>query len=158
MPCNQLRNYHGVNDACRLFDDAVANMAGAANRRTFFSYYRVPGRKPDPELYLYGPVEARRLQRFAVLQILLRFPHDIPIIPPEYASWSTTFSTEYIFDISNPQRRGLMLDAIESCIDRRILFRNVCIRTCNKRIDTSSHDEFLLMLQILRARIIVYTV
>jgi hypothetical protein len=158
MRCNELRNYHGGNGACKVFDDAVENMAGAANRLTFFSYYRVPGRKPDPDLYLYGLVEARRLKRFAVLQILLRFPHDIPIIPREYASWSTTFSIEYTFDISNPQRRGLMLDAIESCIDHRILFRNVCIRTCKKPIDTSSHDEFLLMLQILRARIIVYTV
>lgn len=156
LDCAERSRYHEQQAACLPFDNIVAGFAGEQYRRTFFAHYRVRGRKPDPHVYLEGLVDDPLLPRLALLTIERKPRSLLDSIPPNYEGWLEHFTIQAAVAIVFPEEKRLIQNAIERCIERRIFFRNACVRSCNKRIATDSHDTFLLILQILRARLIYY--
>jgi hypothetical protein len=158
LDCRHRQQYHQQERGCKPFDDLVARWAGN-DRLSFFSYYRVVGTKPPIATYTEGliPVSDKALlRRMAQLSLVKRFPDEIDPLPERYQDWPDHFTLQAVYPSNFAEDRGDILDAIEACINRRQVFRNACIRSCCKRIDTRTHDTFLLVLQILRARLVVY--
>lgn len=156
LNCAERSRYHEQQYACLPFDNMVAGFAGEQYRRTFFAHYRVRGRKPEPRVYLEGFVDDSILPRLALLTIEKKPRSLLDSIPHDYDGWLEHFTIQAAVAIVFPEEKRLMKNAVERCIERRIFFRNACVRSCNKRISTDSHDTFLLILQILRARLIHY--
>ena len=151
-----LQRYHHQQHACKPFDDLVARWAGA-DRLNFFTYYKITGTKPPPGSYTEGLVTKQSLlRRLATLALVKRFPDELDPLPERYKDWPDHFTLQAVYPVNFAEDRKHILHSIETCIERRQLFRNTCIRDCCKRIDTRSHDSFLLVLQILRARILQY--
>ena len=155
LNCEELSKYHGERGACRRFDDISELIAGREYRQTFWAYYTVHGRLPGTTSYTGELCPSTMFASLSMKQIVKR--PDLTSFPPTFNSWPDTFTIEASGFFANDQDRRDAIDSIEACIRRRVLFRNACVRACNRRIDTDSHDMFLLILQILRARLIYFT-
>lgn len=157
LKCPKLCEYHTDKMGCELFDDMVQEMphVGAGHRENFFNYYKITGTVPHKRFYLKELVQAQYLSKFNLG--LVRIPADeLNGNPPRnYNKWPSTFEIDSFSD-ANPQigERNILL-YIERCIRRRLRCRNTCVVSCNGLIDTATHDKFVLILQILRARIIL---
>ena len=151
LKCPEIERYHLRVRACKPFDDFVANWANSDDYRiTFFTYYEIVGVKPAKKVYTEGLVtSSQEINRLAEMDIRKKRRDQIEGVPPLYESWPVHFNLPL-------ENRDDLLAAIEACIERRLQFRNACIRDCCTRLDTGSHDIFLLILQILRAVILVY--
>lgn len=159
LNCAEKQQYHHQVHGCKPFDDLVERWASPQYKITFFAYYRIRGTKPPTSSYTQDLVSDKNktlLRKLANLAIVKRFPDELNNIPDRYDDWPEHFDLRAIFAITFDEDRQEILESIEACAKRRILFRNACIRDCCKRIDTASHDTFLLVLQILRARILEY--
>jgi hypothetical protein len=154
-----MRLYHEIRGGCVEFDRIVESIAGHHDRIRFFSFYVIVGRRPRPDVYLEGLASPNAFPQLINLMIRKKTIDEIGTSPGEhhrYHAWPVDFVIDYMIDTSSARDRALFLSAVEQCIRRRILFRIACVRSCNRRIDTEGHDAFLLMLQILRAKVLAY--
>lgn len=158
LNCPERKQYHRNEHACRPFDRLVANIAGERFKISFFYYYQITGVKPPLLTYTNGLItNTRVLKHLATSLFIVKKTRDeIDEVPSEYITWPSNFILEAATALIFPEDRDDIQRAIEACIERRTAFRNMCIRDCCKFIDTRSHDNFLLILQILRARNIVF--
>ena len=156
MRCNERRDYHEGVRSCKEFDDMIESLAGKQYKHTYFRYFKVVGRKPRQDDYLEALSERGVLPKLAELAIVKKTRAELrgAGVPGNYNIWPSHFTVDAAMAVLDPEDNDALLKWIEYCIKRRLLFRNVCVRTCNKRIDTETHDHFLLILQILRARLI----
>jgi len=151
LKCPEIKRYHERVRACKPFDDFVANCAGDDRYRiTFFTFYGVSSR-PAKKVYTEQLVTNESdLRKLAKIGITKKYKSEIEGVPDLYDQWPEQFNIP-------PHNREDLLKSIEACIKRRLQFRNACIRDCCKLLDKGLHDLFLLITQILRARIIVYS-
>ena len=157
MNCVEMQKYHNQNNGCKPFDKLIARWAGEKYKATLFGFYTIKGIKPPVHTYTTDLVKDKKLLRkLSELVLIKKYPDEFENLPEEYKDWPIQFDLQAIYAIMFDEDAKEMLESIECCIKRRILFRNVCIRACCKRIDSNSHDTFLLVLQILRARILAY--
>lgn len=156
MKCNERRDYHEGVRSCKEFDDIVESLAGKNYRHTYFRFFKVVGRKPKMEDYLKNLCDDHILPRMAELAIVKKTRGELrgSGVPRDYDIWPDHFTVHTALAVTDPEDLNALLVWIENCIKRRLLYRNICVRSCNKRIDTETHDHFLLILQILRARLI----
>lgn len=155
IKCPELRKYHESESACKRFDDWVEEVAGSDYRLTFFNYYRVSLRNLPLKQYTQGLVtDHGTLQRLAHTSITKKTTAELASIPAAYNNWPTDFTFQG--NILQSRRDRLELrDSIEMCIGRRMLFRNKCVLPCSKRFNTQGHDLFLLVLQTMRAKLLL---
>ena len=152
---NLQQRYNG----CKTFDDLLARWADDDKLR-FFSFYKILGTKPALSAYTDGVVSNKTLLRRLATNMWLvkKFPDEIDPLPERYEDWPSHFDIQAIHPIFSEEDRDIILHSIESCIERRQMFRDFCVKACYKQIDMKSHDAFLLVLQMMRARIIVFSV
>jgi hypothetical protein len=155
IKCPELRKYHESESACKLFDDWVEGVAGSEYRLTFFNYYTVSLRNLPVRRYTQGLVTDHDiLHRLAHTSITKKTTAELDVIPSVYNSWPPDFTFQG--NILQSRRDRLELrNSIEMCIGRRILFRNKCVLPCSKRFNTQGHDLFLLILQTMRAKLLL---
>lgn len=157
--CKTLQHYHTNRRACKPFDDLVRRWAGPKNKTEFFNYYKVVGTLPTRQSYLTEalPTRTRRLNwKFADLNIVKKTICELETPPPaEYEDWPPYFTMEAV-SMNDAESEKEMLESIEMCLKQRLIFRNVCVEGCSTLIDTRSHDDFMLILNILRARLLKY--
>lgn len=159
--CKALRDYHEQQIACLPFDNLVARWATENLKTRFFTFYRVVGRTPVLQTYVGGIIDEtdrRTLKKFSDLAIVKKLPEEVDNIPAPYNDWPVHFTFESVVMLGSVEERDEMRKAVEACMKRRLLFRNLCVKSCNMQIDTTSHDTFLLILNILRSRLILYEV
>lgn len=157
LDCVSLQQYHQQQQGCKKFDDLIARWADG-DKLKFFSFYNIIGRKPNVSSYIDGLVRKKSLLRQLAINLHLvkKTPNEIDPLPKRYEDWPVHFELQAVYPIFAREDRDIILQSIESCIKRRQMFRNLCIKACCKKIDTKNHDTFLLILQILRARIVLY--
>jgi hypothetical protein len=158
LDCPYKALYHKNRHACKRFDTIVRRWASEAYKTTFFGYYRVHGRRVPAVAYRTRlPTEVAELRSLARLSIvkLERAQVGEPL-PPPYSDWPSVFTMESVVALSFADEKAELLASIVACIERRQEFRNACVRACCSRIDTRAHDDYLLILHILRARLLLY--
>ena len=164
--CHKIK-YHEEKDGCLLFDNLMEKLTTPEYRESMMLYYvinpvegqpRVPGyclsrlagttvgtkRQQTDEISLLAKYAVAKLEEGLILGPL----------PRPFASWPRIFVPD---DLAKTYRqKELLLKSIDNCIRRRIEFRNKCVIPCSKRIrKQGAHDEFVVVLQILRARLII---
>lgn len=152
------KDYHEDKNACKVFDNWIAKVAGLRYKKVFFNYYFVnpTSRPPSPQFYTSGIISDQSLlNRIATFSITRQPPGMVANLPEMYAQWPADFTFEHDVFLS-PTNKKRMKCAIEACIKRRVWFRKECVLNCSKDLDTKSHEQFLLILQILRAKLLVY--
>ena len=154
LNCTERQNYHRQDHACKPFDTLVAKIAGDQYK----FYYAIIGTKPPLATYVNGLVKSPAiLKKLATSISIVKVPKDeLAEVPEEYVDWPAHFTLESSRAFIFQEDREDIQRALETCITRRTFFRNACIKDCNRLIDTRSHDIFLLILQVLRARNIVF--
>jgi hypothetical protein len=158
LDCVELQHYHQQQHGCKPFDYLIARWADG-DKLKFFSFYKIVGKKPDVSAYIEGLVAKKSLlRRLSNISLVKKLPNEIDPLPQRYEDWPAHFELQAVYPIFSKEDRDIILHSIESCIKRRQMFRNLCVKACCKKIDTKNHDTFLLILQILRARILVYIV
>lgn len=156
LNCTRRQSYHQIQRGCKYFDDIVEKIAGNKKYRlTFFTFYKIIGEKPLTKQYTGGliknPVIIEKLAND--IFIVKKSKKELTEPPPEeYYTWPGHFTLEALQAFIFPEDRAEIHESIEECIKRRTFFRNECIKECCRLIDTRSHDVFLLILQVLRAR------
>jgi len=158
LDCSEKKRYHEHKNACKLFDDMIVHYSTEQYKKSFFLHYIINGRLPRSTTYLNGLITDKTLlSRYASCSLQKKqrsMYQNQAEIPNVHEEWPVNFN---LFDIHFSDRdRTDALEATEMCIERRILFRNACVKACCTEIDTRSHDQFLLILQILRAQLIDY--
>lgn len=158
LDCPTRQLYHSNEQGCKPFDRLVAKIAGERHKLTFFNYYKVLGNKPSVAEYTHGLVTNPRVLRSLANNVFIvkKMREELEVVPDEYVEWPAHFTLESSKAFIFQEDREEIQKALENCITRRTLFRNGCIKDCNRLIDTRSHDGFLLVLQTLRARNIVF--
>lgn len=102
----------------------------------------------------YKDTEGRR----SPSSLALRYRQETRNSGPEPTPHTLSFMARFIrtYPARENQTPEILLKSIENCIKRRMEFRNKCVIPCSKVIKRQEvHDEFILILQILRARLIV---
>jgi len=156
LGCYSLKEYHKHHHGCKQFDDFIARWSEEKHQRDFFTYYKVVGLSTRDISYTHGIVTDKKKIRFLSRMSIRRKNREElngRDIPNEYYSWPFSFSIPDL--IHDSDERKDMIQSIEKCIRRRLMFRNGCIRACSRIIDTESHDIFLKILQIMRAQLII---
>ena len=158
LDCTERQNYHANEHGCKAFDTLIGKLAGEQYKIHFFNYYRIVGKKPCVQTYTNGLIKNKTLLRKLAtdLSIVKKTKSELEDVPEIYTDWPAHFVIEASRAVIFPEDREEIQKAIESCITRRTIFRNACVKDCNQKIDTKSHDNFLLILQVLRARNIVF--
>jgi hypothetical protein len=114
------------------------------------SFYVVVGRRPPPDVYLEGLASPSAFPKLINLVIRKKTIDEIGTPPCKhhsYHAWPVDLVVDCMIDTSSAKGRASFISAVEQRIRRRILSR---------RIDTEGNDTFLLMLQILRAKVLAY--
>ena len=163
--CHKI-DYHNEKSGCLPFDDALETIATEEYRTSMFVYYEINPVENQPLAPMYttkrlaGKMgtktqrgdEVLLLSRYAIVkkqEALVQWPLPIP-----FDSWPDSFVPTLL--AKTKRQREILLKSIENCITRRIEFRNKCAIPCSKVIKRQEiHDEFIVILQILRARLIV---
>lgn len=154
------KSYHDDKHACLALDRWISKVAGAKYKTTFFSYYDVvhPGRTPlHTYVYTKGLVTDRptleRLRLYSVKKVeFSTVRHQEQEFKRLFFSWPPTFTLDP--NLTLQQKRSLK-KAVEACVERRVWYRQKCVLECSTKLDTRSHDKFILILQILRAELVV---
>ncbi len=159
LDCAHKSNYHHDMRGCKPFDDLLTRWATTRGlARSFFTHYNILGRPPRGDFrYLSGLISDRSLlTRYSQCSLRKKLNaeyRDGDLPPVQHAGWPLNFN---LFDsYFDDEERAEALEAVEKCITRRIMFRNACVKACSTKNDTESHDKFLLILQILRAQLVV---
>jgi len=156
--CQKLAKYHEAAKGCSTFDRWVSGIAGHKRyHATFFTYYAIVGPIDQPRFAPYGMVDRRELSMLKRYEITKRYAVDLVEenieVPELFEDWPSILRPEEY--LSTLKERRMLLKSIESCIARRQEFRKMCVVACSNRIKgTGSHDQFLIILQILRAKVI----
>jgi hypothetical protein len=159
MDCVEKSKYHRQVHACKDFDRLIERWSEPIDSTKFFHYYDITGKTVRDNAYLVQLISDRQtLLKYAANSIRKKTPEKLASegieLPEVYGDWSIEFNIPAL--LLDEQEIREMIGALNNCIQRRQLFRNLCVKACCKKIDTESHDIFLRMLQILRAQIIVY--
>lgn len=159
-------DYHELQRGCLAFDKWVEKIATPTYKKTFFSYYNViheEGRLPSSEYYARQIVKDKKVQhKLARCFIVKKDIKDVPL--PRDQKHRQAFEHLFkkvwprTFDFSTVQRGSARIMAtlkksIETCLVYRLWYRQECVINCSSTIDTTSHDKFLLVLQVLLAYI-----
>jgi hypothetical protein len=161
------KDYHELPEGCSQFDTWISDIATPLYKTEFFKYYEVisNSRLPAPEYYtrkIVTDVETlHKLERCIIRQkdwnsvTLPRDPVDRKAFERLFKrSWPR--SVEYSAVQRGSTRTITNLKkSIECCITYRLWFRKECVRRCSPLIDTTGHDKFFLILQVLLAYIVV---
>lgn len=163
--CHKI-DYHNEKGGCLPFDDALETIATEGYRTTLFMYYEIyhPSDAPSVPRYstkrLAGTIgtksqrgdEVLLLSRYAIIkkqEVLVS--GELPVV---FDSWPDSFLPKIL--AKTRRQKEMILRSIESCIRRRLEFRNKCVIPCSTVIKRQEvHDEFIVILQILRAKFIV---
>ena len=170
LGCENLNEYHDDKQGCNVFDSQINKLfSGDEYEQTMFLYYSVTSARgePDEPRYIYDRLagdtvrknadEILSLSRYCIAK---KSKQDIKYIdnrpvPSIHNRWPDAFGWKHL-NISTKRRKQNMANAISRCIKQRQHFRNSCVIPCSNKIKKQkSHDEFIIMLQILRAKIIV---
>jgi hypothetical protein len=156
LDCHHKKDYHAT--ACKMFDDLVSRWATGPYQRTFFLHYFVNGRLPRSTKYLDGLLTTSAdITKYAACSLQRRTASSYKkneTVPTILDDWPLNFN---LYDLMfTSEDRNEALESLEMCIKRRIFFRNACVKACCTKSDTKTHDQFLLILQILRAQLIDY--
>ena len=169
LGCENLNEYHDDKQGCNVFDSQINKLfAGDEYEQTMFLYYSVASAKgePDEPRYIYDRLAGDTVRNADEILSLSRYviakksKQDIKYIdnrpvPSIHNRWPDAFGWKHL-NISTKRRKQNMANAISRCIKQRQHFRNSCVIPCSNKIKKQkSHDEFIIMLQILRAKIIV---
>ena len=159
LDCKYRQLYHQLD--CKRFDDVVENIAGGKTYRdSFFNFYKILGPKPELKKYTNGPVTNKSVieQLATSIHIIKKSKNEINMekLPEDFYLWPGHFTLESVKAFIFEEDREEIQTSIVNCIKRRTMFRNTCVKDCNRLIDTRSHDVFLLILQVLYARNIYY--
>lgn len=157
------KSYHLDRYACLSFDRWVGRIAGDEYKTSFFSYYTTyPARITELRHCTTGVIEERRiLSKIRQYNIVRKEVHDVnapndPVLRRKFTQRFYTWPSSFTFDSTTTRAQLKNLKkSIEACINRRTWFRKACILNCSKTIDTKSHDHILVILQILRARLVI---
>ena len=156
LDCKQREMYHRNVQGCKQFDDMIENIAGDSKYRlTFFNFYKIRGNVPPLKTYTNGLIKNKSVVESLANNVYIIKKKRGEIyqeIPKEYDNWPGHFTLEASKAFIFPEDRTEVQQSIANCILRRTMFRNACIKDCNSRIDTRSHDVFLLILQVLHSR------
>lgn len=163
--CHKI-DYHNEKEGCLPFDDAMENIATEEYKTSMFIYYDIthPRDAPSTPRYstkrLSGTIgtktqrgdEVLLLSRYGIIkkqQALVQGP-----LPTPFHSWPKGFDVLLLG--KTKRQREILFKSVENCIKRRMEFRNKCAIPCSKMIKRQEvHDEFIVILQILRAQLIV---
>ena len=154
-------------DGCLLFDNLMEKLTTPEYRESMMLYYDinpVAGQPRVPEYCVHrlvGTTVGTKRQQTDEISLLARYGIlkreeglILGSIPRPFASWPDSFVPGSL--AKTDRQKGLLLKSIDNCIKRRIEFRKKCVISCSKRIRKQSvHDEFVVVLQILRARLII---
>ena len=170
LGCENLNEYHDDKQGCNVFDSQINKLfSGDEYEQTMFLYYAVTSARgePDEPRYIYDRLagdtvrknadEILSLSRYCIAKKSkqdIKYIDNSPV-PSIYNRWPLGFGWEHL-NIYTKRRKQDMANAISRCIKQRQFFRNSCAIPCSNNIKKQkSHDEFIIMLQILRAKIIV---
>ena len=163
--CHKI-DYHNEKTGCLPFDDAMEKIATEEYRKSMFVYYEITHPKDAPSVPRYatkrlaGTVgtkeqkgdEVLLLSRYVIAkkqEALVQGP-----LPKPFESWPDSFVPGKL--VRTKRQKEIILKSVENCIKRRMEFRNKCAIPCSKVIKRQEiHDEFIVILQIIRARLIV---
>ena len=132
---------------------------------TIFVYYEITHPQNAPSIPRYatkrlaGTIGSRSQRGDEVLLLSRYVVHKkqralvqgpLPVL---FESWPDSFVPSIL--ANTRRQKQILLTSIENCIKRRMEFRNKCVIPCSKVIKRQeTHDEFIIILQILRARLI----
>lgn len=156
LDCPAKALYHKYQHGCKAFDDMITRWATEPHKVSFLNYYTIEGRLPRDSEYLQGAIKKSSvLAKYAKCSLIKKREEEIDgAVPEPYSEWPRSFD---VYDLLfSAAEREDMLGAIENCIERRLLFRNACIKSCCTKIKTDTHDDFLQKLQVCRAILIAY--
>lgn len=163
--CHKI-DYHNEKSGCLPFDDALEAIATEDYRTSMFVYYEITHPRDAPVIPRYttkrlaGTMgtktqrgdEVLLLSRYVIAkkqEALVQSPLPVP-----FESWPDSFVPSLL--AKTKRQKEILLKSVENCIKRRTEFRNKCAIPCSKVIKRQEvHDEFIVILQILRARLIV---
>jgi hypothetical protein len=152
LDCEGMSGYHDDEHSCKYFDDTVSTVAGRSYKLTFFVYYKIVGNFTRNHQVLKKPVISKAgLQALARCSLRKVTPEEIKgPVPRCYSDWPIQYN------LPIDENKDRLLDALNKCIKKRIMFRDMCVIDCDSRISVKTHNDFLILLQILRAQLIVY--
>lgn len=151
---------------CAPFDDALKAIATEEYRTIIFVYYEICVSNDHRCVPYYtnrrlaGTVGTEQvrwkelliLSRYGIVKkqrALVRGP-----LPRPFESWPGCFVPKTIAKTN--RQKETILKSIESCIKRRMEYKDKCAIPCSKIGKLHDiHDEFIAILQILRAKMIV---
>jgi hypothetical protein len=158
-------DYHKLIEGCKLFDEWIEKFATKDYRKTFFNFYDIiskDGRLPGPEYYtkdiIIDETTQRTLSRCFIVKKdieeveLPKRANDRRKFTSLFGKWPETFNVDFVKH-GNKRNLQKVKSIIQTCTEYRIWFRNICVRKCSSNISTHSHDKFLLILQILLAKL-----
>lgn len=162
------RDYHELPEGCLGFDIWVEKVSTSDYKKEFFTYYKIISeeRLLSPEYYTQNIVTDTVVQNRLERCVIMRKDWNSvpkPRDPKERQAFERLFKRVWppVFDYNSPKQRGSvrtmesLRNSIETCITYRLWFREECVRQCSPLVDTFGHDQFLLILQILLAKIVV---
>ena len=162
--CHKI-DYHNEKTGCLPFDDAMVSISTEEYKTTMMVYYDIYPFRDQPRIPRYATTRlagsiGTNIQRSDEILLLSRYviAKTQPILingplPKPFWSWPEAFVPTLL--ARTKRQREILLKSIENCIQRRMEFRNKCAIPCSKKIKKQEiHDEFIVMLQILRARLI----
>lgn len=153
--CNRI-DYHGARGECAPFDKLIASFCqDAAYTTTFFSYYKTTKTVPfAPFRNAFGA----EIERISCYNINLLEPWEIikkyGAMPEICKKWPGVIRVSGFAPTRRAQTN--LLKSVAKCIEKRRQYRTRCIISCSKDIKgLGSHDRFLELMQILRAKLIM---
>ena len=163
--CHKI-DYHNEKNGCLPFDDAMENISTEEFRTTMFVYYEITHPTTAPSIPRYATnrlagtigTKAQRGEEIILLsRYIIAKKQEALIngpIPTPFHSWPKGFDPLLLG--RTKRQREILARSVENCIKRRMEFRNKCAIPCSKKIKRQeTHDEFILILQIIRAQLLV---
>ncbi len=155
---------------CEPFDDALKNIATEDYQDTIFVYYEIYACRDQRWVPYYTNMrlagtkgsEEKRWRELIFLagcsigkksRLLVEDDEKIPT-PTYFRYWPNCFEPETL--AKTKKKKEIFLKSIESCINRRMGFREKHKIPCSKAGKLKdTDDEFMVILQILRAKLIL---
>jgi hypothetical protein len=147
--------YHKVE--CKLFDDFLESIHPGYGQ-TLLNYYNIKGPIIMIDIPNILTMDGTQLRRLAKLKLdrmskseTLR--RGLVFKEADFFTFVETF-TIYGDVLDSRLKRKAMANALKRCITSRLKYRKQCVTDCSTNIPTGSHDDFILKLAILRAKLL----
>lgn len=156
--CNDLAKYHVK--GCENFDNWVRRLAIDPDMaQRFFIYYEIVcpmefARFAPYRMALAHEVDALARCDFRKIDTWDIVDRKLGPVPAIHNKWPKLVDVQKHF--TTRRQAVIMQKSVEKCILRRQEFRKRCVIACSKKIKgVAKHDQFLLILQIIRAKLIM---